>query len=646
MPVALQYKKTGGSVARLTQTFLSGECFFDTDVDGWFVGDAMTPGGLQVANGHITSIAVATQTVNNNDAGKLFVYSNAAGCTVALAAPSSTYFPLQSGFWLLNNSIGNVVVTATGATINGSATLTLFPHDSAVIVSDGTNYFAVQARTGFSASTPVDIAIVGNTTGATSSSTVFITGSTITAAGGISAGFSAGELVFSNPNVNATENDTALGNTTAATSSTTQPLGHWAISAAGDLSIGMSASSLIFSAPASATSTTARNAVALGNTTGATSSSVLTLTNMSLSGAAGVSIGFSTTAAAAGVLVVSQAPIGGSATGRNMSAVGNLAGTTSSQVATITGETWSFGGIVSGGFSAGTVVISGSLAGAPQYLSFYEPRPMLSLGTSSAQMVTSQVLLNPVNLPAQLTFNRVRLIASYNFAAAAFGPILSIATTAVSDTLTASASYAETFTAQAYSQVNSTQMVSFASGTISTGFSASASVSRSGSSFSYSTTLSVTLNADTNPSTTSISSSTTVSTTGAGVSVSVVAANPISTFFTGFNVFVIPLSASFNTGYNAVAAKANTGSGAGSMSTGASYLSIAIIPIQPFFLFCGAVGNSAVKTRAGIAAAPTGPCRPFGAGASNNTMTSYNPAAISTTGAAYAYVWYDLYLGS
>jgi hypothetical protein len=645
MPVALQYKKTGGSVARLTQTFLSGECFFDTDVDGWFVGDSMTPGGLQVANGHITSIAVATQTVNNSDAGKLFVYSNAAGCAVALAVPSGTYFPIQSGFWLLNNSTGNVVVTATGATINGSGTLTLFPDDSAVIVSDGANYFAIHARTGFSASTPVNIHVIGNTTGATSTSTVFITGSTITAAGGFSAGFSAGQLIFSNPNVNATENDTALGNTTALTSSTTQPLGQWAISAAGDLSIGMSGSSLIFSAPAGATSTTARNAVALGNTTGATSSSILTLTNMSLSGAAGISVGFSTTAAAAGVLVVSQAPIGVSATGRNMSAVGNLAGTTSSQVATITGETWSFGGgVLSGGFSAGTVVISGSLVGAPAYLSYFEPHPLLS-GTLTAIISSSLGYIAPLNLPAQLTFNRVRFIASQN-AAFIFGPVLAVATTAVSDLLTCSASYGMTFIGQAYSQVNSTQMTSFASGTISTGFFASASVSRSGSSISWSSTFNVSLIADTNISSTAVTSSGTLSTTGVTMTIQVSGTNPVTAFLSGYQVFVIPVTASFNTGYNAFLVKENTASGGGSASTGVSYSAMALTPISPEFMFGVAAGNTNVKTRVGVVGQQTGPCRPFGAGITATTVSSYNPAAVSTAGAAYAFLWCDFYLGS
>src|SRR5215467_1663454 len=304
MAVSLQYRRSGGSAVRLTQTFLSGEAFFDTDVAGWFVGNSATPGGLQVANALIDTISVATQTIANSDAGKLFVYTNSAGCGVALGAPGGgggTFFPATTGFWLINNSPGNVVITvAGGAHVNGSATLTLNPGDSAVLVSDGTNYFALVARAGISTGTPQNIHIVGNTTGATSSSTFAVSASTVSATGGLSIGYSGSTLIFSNPNVNATENVTALGNTTALTSSTTYALGSSLISGAGDLSVGFAGSSLVLSAPAGATSTTARNAVGLGNTTGATSSSVLTLTNQSISGAAGVSVGFSTTGAGDG----------------------------------------------------------------------------------------------------------------------------------------------------------------------------------------------------------------------------------------------------------------------------------------------------------------------------------------------------------
>jgi hypothetical protein len=647
MPVALQYKKTGGSAIRLTQTFLSGEAFLDTDVDGWFIGDSVTPGGLQVANAHISVISVATQTIANSDAGKLFIYTNSAGCGVALGAPGGgggTFFPRSVGFWALNNSTGLVVITVTGATINGSTTLTLNPFDSAVIVSDGTNYFALVERDGISALTPSNIQIVGNTTGATSSSTVFVSGSTLSAAGGVSAGFSAGTLVFSNPSVNATENVTALGNTTASTSATSFVLGSSVISGAGDLSVGFQGSSLVLSAPAGATSTTARNAVGIGNTTGATSSTVLTLTNMSISGAAGVTVGFSTTAAGAGVLIVSQAPIGGTTTGRNWSAIGNTTGATSSSVLTISQETYSFAGILSGGFSNGTVVVSGSIAGAPQYLSFFEPRPLL--GSSSVVLSAPNMYLAPIDLPARLTFNRVRVIATLNVAFL-FGPGFTVATTGVSDTLTCSASYAQTLFGSAYSQVNSTQMTTFTSGSLSTGFLASASVSRSGSSMSWSSSLNVSLIADTGTSSTQVTTSGTLSTTAATMAVTVPATSPITSFLSGNQVFVLPISSSMSTGIYAMGVMQTTGSGQGSMSTGASFSAMALAPIGLALLFNTAIGNANVRTRAGQGAVLTAAGHPVGAGVTAVTnASSYNLAAISTSLAAYAYFWHDLYLGS
>jgi hypothetical protein len=617
MPVALQYKKTGGSVARLTQTFLSGECFFDTDVDGWFVGDSMTPGGLQVANGHITSIAVATQTVNNGDAGKLFVYSNAAGCAVALAVPSGTYFPLQSGFWLLNNSTGNVVVTATGATINGGGTLTLFPDDSAVIVSDGANYFAIHARTGFSASTPVNIHVIGNTTGATSTSTVFITGSTVSAAGGFSAGFSAGQFIFSNPNVNATENDTALGNTTGLTSSTTQALGSSMLSGAGDLSIGMSGSTLILSAPAGATSTSGRNAVALGNTTGATSSSVLTLTQMSLQAGGGISIGYSTTAAAAGVVIISgDLPATSSVSTLNMVAIGNTTGSTSSQTAQILSQTYSAAGLLSGGFSVG-------------------------LNTASA-------IIAPFNLPAQLTFNRMKVLATYNFAAI-FGPDLLVQTTTTSDTLTASCAAGYSLFGLVYSSVNMTQSTLTGSTSISSGFSCVATASRSSNSASVTASATYSAWSSTTISTITLSITATGSSAGQMSFGFFTGTNTlISASFSGIYEIIIPLATTMATGLNAVGLRASSTTQQGSSSTGVSWSAMPNAPVNPFYFVYAAIGNSNFRSTPQGAQAPMVQ-HPYGAGVTSSAAgaipLSYNPVVMSQGGFGYGAPWFELSTG-
>jgi hypothetical protein len=639
MPVALQYKKTGGSVARLTQTFLSGECFFDTDVDGWFVGDSMTPGGLQVANGHITSIAVATQTVNNGDAGKLFVYSNAAGCAVALAVPSGTYFPLQSGFWLLNNSTGNVVVTATGATINGGGTLTLFPDDSAVIVSDGANYFAIHARTGFSASTPVNIHVIGNTTGATSTSTVFITGSTVSAAGGFSAGFSAGQFIFSNPNVNATENDTALGNTTGLTSSTTQALGSSMLSGAGDLSIGMSGSTLILSAPAGATSTSGRNAVALGNTTGATSSSVLTLTQMSLQAGGGISIGYSTTAAAAGVVIISgDLPATSSVSTLNMVAIGNTTGSTSSQTAQILSQTYSAAGLLSGGFSNSTFVLSGSVA-ASAILSYFEPRPLLSASTSVG-LNTASAIIAP--------FNRMKVLATYNFAAI-FGPDLLVQTTTTSDTLTASCAAGYSLFGLVYSSVNMTQSTLTGSTSISSGFSCVATASRSSNSASVTASATYSAWSSTTISTITLSITATGSSAGQMSFGFFTGTNTlISASFSGIYEIIIPLATTMATGLNAVGLRASSTTQQGSSSTGVSWSAMPNAPVNPFYFVYAAIGNSNFRSTPQGAQAPMVQ-HPYGAGVTSSAAgaipLSYNPVVMSQGGFGYGAPWFELSTG-
>lgn len=641
MPVSLQYRKTGGSVGRLAETFLSGEIFFDTDVDGFFVGDSATPGGIEVANAHVTAVSASTLNIAATDQGKLFVFSNALGCAVAIQQSTSTYFQRQSGVWFLNDSPANVVITATTSLINGASTLTLSPQDSSVFVSDGTNYFALVTKSGISGSTPVNVRVAGNTTGATSSSTHAVGSITYSAAGGVSMGMSGSTLVVSRADVGATESVTALGNTTAVGSSTTLALGQSLISGDGDLSVGFSGSTLVLSAPSAATSGSGRNAVLLGNTTAATSSTVLTLTNLTISGGSGASVGFSTTAPGAGVVILSQAPIGGSANTKNMTAVGNMTGTTSSQVGTLTAETWLFGGALSGGFNAGTLVISGPTNSVAS-LSYFEPRPLLQGANSNVLNITN-VYLSPFNLPAPLSFNRVRYIASMNYAPI-LGPVLQIQTTTTSDTLTASCSAGHTFTAALYTQVGVSQFTTVTTATVSTVFSVTGSVSRSSNSVSGSQSVSYTVWADTG--TQSTSTSTSVSSTSS-VNLSM-GLNNISAYFGGVVAFPFGLSSTLSPSLNAVGIKQTYGSGQGTMSTGASYSAMPSPSIAPAFYNAGALGVINIKTILGQGVATLHNGWPYGAGAVSSAGSvlpgSYSPTNVTTTlNAAYGCLYVEFY---
>ncbi len=161
-----------------------------------------------------------------------------------------------------------------------------------------------------------------NTLGTTSSGTLAETNLVISAAGILSGGLNGNTLILSassNQSVQ-TEGWTAIGNTTGATSSTTFN-SNFSISGSGGASVGFSGQTIQIAAPA----TSALSWFASSNTTGATSSTTLQ-NNLTISGAGGVSVGFN-----GQTLIISGATGGGTGVGvfsAGASNLGNTAGTT------------------------------------------------------------------------------------------------------------------------------------------------------------------------------------------------------------------------------------------------------------------------------------------------------------------------------
>lgn len=632
MAVPFQHRRAGSST-RLTVALLAGECFFDTDVSGWFVGDGTTLGGIQVANSSVFAISGATQTIADTDVGKFFSYTNAGGCavTVPQAGSAGPTFPESAGFWAVNNGAGSVVFTPTTSTINGAATLTLGAGDSCVVVSDGTNYFALVARVSFSSGIPVAGHIIGNTTAQSSTTTLSLTNWTLSATGGISAGFSAGTLIISGATLPAAESMSAIGNTTAATSSTSRALTAFVISATGNVSAGWSGSTLVISASAGGASGTALNEFAIGQTTAATSSSVLTLTNLSISATGGASVGFSTTAAGAGVLIISGATGAGSATSMGMTALGSTTGLTSSQTAPLTAETFSGAGIASVGFSGGTIVISATAAVGGQ-LTYFEPRPLQGSSTLSFTMGTFYI--NPLQPFANLTFNQVKMIASRSILGNAS---IIVATTTTSDQLTASGQHGYTHTFVHYTQVDATTFSSSTSTTNYWGVQQSWSVSRSSNSNTASMTISYFYNVG---SLTSSSSGSATASSGAAATHALAIAG--STAFTSLFEIQWPWATTMASGLNAIGYGYSSSTSVSSQSTGAS-VTIAAGGLWNLFPYvANAVGSTTVRSTPGAAA---GGGHPYAAGITSS-VGSVAPASftipLSTTTLAYSYLWMEL----
>jgi hypothetical protein len=631
MAVPFQHRRAG-SATRLTVLLLAGECFFDTDVDAWFVGDGSTLGGIQVANSHVTGISGATQTIADTDVGKFFSYTNAGGCAVTLpqAGSAGPTFPVSTGFWAINNGAGSVVITPTTSTINGAATLTLGTGDSCVVVSDGTNYFALVCRVSFSSAIPVAANVVGNTTAVSSTTTLSLTNWTISATGGISAGFSAGSLIVSGATLPANQSMTALGNTTASSSSTTRALTAFAISATGNVSAGWSGSTLVVSAAAGGASGTALSEFALGNTTAATSSSVLTLTQISISATGGVSVGFSTTAAGAGVLIISGATGAASATSMGQTVLGATTAATSSQTAPITAEAISGAGIVSVGFSAGTIVVSATAAGAGQ-ISYFEPKVLQGTNSVAVPMGTFNVF--PVEPFAALTINQVKMLVSKSLINAS----LIVATTTTSDVNTASAQHGYTQSFVHYTQVDATTFSSSTSTTNYWGVQQSWSVSRSSNSNTASMTQSFFFAVGSV--TSSLSSSTTASSAAAATHALAVAG---STGFTSLFETQYPWGTTFASGLFALGYGYSSSTSVSTQTTGVS-VSVSTGGIWNQSVYGGAgLGNTAVRTNpsGGVVGAV-----PYAAGITSS-VGSVAPSSftipLSSTTAGYSYLWAEL----
>lgn len=275
----------------------------------------------------------------------------------------------------------------TGATSSSALTLTALSVSGAGGASVGLSTTAagkgvliVSGATTAASGTAENLVALGNTTGATSSSVLTLTAMSVSGAGVASVGLSttaagAGVLIVSVPAgaSGTVENLVALGNTTAATSSSALTLSAISVSGAGNVSVGLSTTAagqgvLVISGSAAAGGgSTSESVVAVGNTTGATSSSSLSITNWSISGAGGASVGFSTTAAGAGVIVVSGATTAASGTVKSWTAIGNTTGLSSSTTATLANQSISGAGIVSVGMTttaagAAAIVISATTA--------------------------------------------------------------------------------------------------------------------------------------------------------------------------------------------------------------------------------------------------------------------------------------------
>lgn len=157
MTAVLQHRRYG-TLTRLGFVPADGELVVDTGILRLFVGDGATTGGLQVDGIGISVQGGTSFSITADDVGTLITSSNGSPVAVSLGeagSASGSYFPARTYFFILVLGGGAVTITPTTSTINGAGTLVLNQNDAALVVSDGTNYFALVSRTSGDGTVPV-----------------------------------------------------------------------------------------------------------------------------------------------------------------------------------------------------------------------------------------------------------------------------------------------------------------------------------------------------------------------------------------------------------------------------------------------------------------------------------------------------------
>ena len=381
---------------------------------------------------------------------------------------------LTGGIFLTGNTINSSsgVPADASLTISGLGGASVGMSGSVLLISGG----AAGAAT-------ASLTALGNTTGLTSSQTQALTSGAISGAGIASVGYSNGTLVVSATSAasGSVINLFALGNTTGATSSTTATLSQLSFSAAGGASLGYSTTAagagvIIVSAPTTVASATSGAQIAIGNTTGATSSESTPVTAFNVSGAGGDSVGFSL-----GTMIVSGQPA--SATSMGKTAIGNTTGLTSSQSQALTSAVYSGAGGVSLGYSNNTMIISGATGGGGGGVLSRLVLQEWGQSSQTSSSIGNMTAVEPAPLQASQAFGNIHFIISTDSQAGFLGG----ASSAVSGSAAATAILS--FVGVLYSESAANQFTSFISGV--NPISINETLSESGTSWSESISISM-----------------------------------------------------------------------------------------------------------------------------------------------------------
>jgi hypothetical protein len=277
-----------------------------------------TSGTSGVATGSAVRIVLA-----GGDNVTLSQSLNAGSATITISAGAGAQSAQTLGLYASSQTTGaasSSTADARSVTMVGAGAISVGLSAGSIIISGAAGAQSAQS---------LGIYASSQTTGQSSSSTADARSLTIVGAGAVSAGLSGGSIILSAPNTVAQTAQSvglyALSQTTGESSSSTADARSISVVARGGLSAGLSGGSLILSAPAPvAQSVQSVGLYAVGQTTGESSSTTRDARSISVDGAGLVSVGYSggtlrISATAPAQTVESQSA--------GMSNIGNTAGT-------------------------------------------------------------------------------------------------------------------------------------------------------------------------------------------------------------------------------------------------------------------------------------------------------------------------------
>lgn len=162
--VAVQvFRGVLANLAALASTGKAGVLAWTTDTNELYVdsgsGTGIGTAWLRVAGKEVgINAQVGTSyTVLGSDLGKLVTLANAGAVAVTLPQATAASGAFAPGWWaeFENRGAGTVTITPTTSTINGGANVVLATNNSIKIISDGTNYFALQGKSAIVVTSPV-----------------------------------------------------------------------------------------------------------------------------------------------------------------------------------------------------------------------------------------------------------------------------------------------------------------------------------------------------------------------------------------------------------------------------------------------------------------------------------------------------------